>query len=66
MSWNEKSLEIAKDILEKMENGVLNSYTRADVLNGLKEAAMQGMAYECDIAVMPLLNKMNKDKEYET
>ncbi len=48
MSWNEKSKEIAEVILDKMEKGAQNSYTRDDVLNGLREAAMQGMAYECE------------------
>ena len=66
MSWTEKSKEIAVEVLDKMEKGAQNSYTRDDVLNGLREAAMQGMVYECNIAVMPLLNKINKNKEYET
>lgn len=48
MSWNEKATEIAETILEKMEDGVVNSYTRDDVLNGLKEAALKGIQYECD------------------
>ena len=66
MAWKEKSQEIALEILERIENGVLNSYTRADVLHALEEAAIKGMEYECDIAVMPLLNKLNKDKLDET
>lgn len=48
MNWNDKSAEIAIRILDKMENGVLNSYTRDDVLKGLREAALSGMEFECD------------------
>ena len=52
MNWNDKAQEIAKAILEKMEDGVLNSYTRDDVLNGLREAALQGIKFECDCWVL--------------
>lgn len=48
MNWSEKSKIIAKELLEEMEKGVLNSYTRADVLHGLEQAAKKGMAFECD------------------
>ncbi len=48
MNWNEKSKEIAEQVLEEIENGVVNSYTRDDVLRGLQKAAMMGLEYECD------------------
>ncbi len=48
MNWNDKAQEIAETILAKIEDGVVSSYTRDDVLNGLREAAMQGIKYECD------------------
>lgn len=61
MAWKEKSQEIAESILEKAEsNGRVQLLTREDMAAMLSEAAMAGMAYECDIAVMPLLNKLNK------
>lgn len=64
MNWSEKSKEIADAILKKMENGISGtSFSREEILNGLREAAMQGMAHECDIAVMPLLDKINKKSE---
>ncbi len=64
MNWSEKSKEIADAILKKMENGIISgTLTREEILNGLREAAMQGMAHECDIAVMPLLNKINNKSE---
>lgn len=48
MNWSDQAKQIADEILEKMENGVVGSYTRDDVISGLCKAAMQGMAFECD------------------
>lgn len=48
MNWNDKAKEIAVTIIDKMENGVVGSYTRDDVLRGLHEAAIEGMKHECD------------------
>lgn len=48
MNWSDKAKEIAKEILDKMENGVVGSYTRDDVLHALQKAAIDGMAFECD------------------
>lgn len=48
MNWNDQSTKIANDILEKMEDGTVGSYTRDDVIAGLKKAAYMGMQFECD------------------
>lgn len=48
MNWSEKAKEIAEELLDKMENGVVGSYTRDGVLNALQKAAIDGMAFECD------------------
>lgn len=48
MNWSEKSKEIAVDLLEKMEDGIVGSYTRQDVLDYLQKAAYIGMRFECD------------------
>ncbi len=48
MNWNDKAQQIAEELLEKMEDGVVCSYTRDDVLRGLQQAAIKGMAFECD------------------
>lgn len=48
MNWREKSQEIAVELLEKMEVGIVGSYTRQDVLDYLAKAAYMGMQWECD------------------
>jgi hypothetical protein len=48
MNWKEKSEEIATNLLEKMKNDVVGSYTRQDVLDYLQKAAYMGMQWECD------------------
>ena len=48
MNWTDKANKIAEQILEEMENGVVCSYTRDDVITGLKKAAIEGMKFECD------------------
>lgn len=62
MNWSDKANEIADEILNKME-GI---YTHDEVKRALQSAAFQGMEYEFDIAVMSLLDKLNKDKQNET
>ena len=63
MSWSDKAREVATVILEKQEYGILNNYTRNDVLSMMEICFVEGCRYECDIAVMPLLNKLNEDNE---
>lgn len=48
MNWREKSHEIASELLDKMEDGIVGSYTRQDVLDYLAKAAYMGMQWECD------------------
>lgn len=48
MNWSEKAQEIAEEILDEIEGGVVSSYTRDDVIAGLKKAAIEGMKFECD------------------
>lgn len=48
MNWSEKSKQIAAELLEEMEDGVINPDTRADFLQVLEQAAIKGMEYECD------------------
>ena len=48
MNWQEKSHEIASELLDKMEDGIIGSYTRQDVLDYLAKAAYMGMRWECD------------------
>lgn len=48
MNWSDKANEIAYEILEEMEDGVVSSYTRDDVIAGLKKAAIEGMKHECN------------------
>lgn len=48
MNWQEKSKEIAVELLDKMEDGVVSSYTRQDVLAYLQKAAYMGMRWECE------------------
>lgn len=63
MAWRDKAVEIAEKIIDKAEKtGRVQLLTRQDMVEMLASAAIDGMAYECDIAVMPLLNKMNNQK----
>ena len=48
MSWNDKSKEIAVELLDKMEDDIIGGYTRQDVLDYLAKAAYMGMQHECD------------------
>lgn len=48
MNWREKSQKIAVELLDKMEDGIVGSYTRQDVLDYLAKAAYMGMQHECD------------------
>ena len=48
MNWREKSQEIAVELLDKMEDGIIDNYTRQDVLDYLAKAAYMGMEWECD------------------
>ena len=66
MGWKDKAQEIAFEIISKMDESLQGSYTHSDVLQALEQAAITGMAYECDIAVMPLLAKLNKHDDDET
>lgn len=48
MNWSEKSKQIAVELLEEMEDGVINPPSREDFLQVLEQAAIKGMRYECD------------------
>jgi len=48
MNWNEQATQIAEDILDEIEDGIVCSYTRDDVKAGLKKAAYLGMQFECE------------------
>ena len=48
MNWREKSQEIAVELFDKMEDGIVGNYTRQDVLDYLSKAAYMGMEWECD------------------
>lgn len=48
MNWSDKSKEIALQLMEKMEDGIVGNYTRQDVIDNLKKAAYMGMEWECD------------------
>ena len=48
MNWREKSHEIASELLDKMGDGIVGSYTRQNVLDYLAKAAYMGMQWECD------------------
>lgn len=48
MNWSEKAQKIAEEILDEMEGGIVSSYTRDDVIAGLKKAAIEGMKFECE------------------
>lgn len=52
MNWSEKSKEIADSLIEKMDSGIVGSYTRQDVLDYLQKAAYMGMQHECDCWVL--------------
>ncbi len=48
-----------------LEKEGLPSSATSTILPLLEKAALEGMAYECDIAVMPLLEKLNNDNKSE-
>jgi len=56
MKWEDKAKEIADELLEEMERGVVNSYTRDDVHNYLQKAALKGMDFELENWVLQRTN----------
>jgi hypothetical protein len=59
MGWKEKSEEIAGAILEReIKRGAISEKQLEYFKKLLAEAAMEGMKHECDVAVMPLLDKL--------
>lgn len=48
MKWEAKAKEIADEVLEEMEGGIVGSYTRDDVISGLRKAARLGMEWELE------------------
>lgn len=48
MKWEAKAKEIADEVLDEMERGVVGSYTRDDVISGLRNAARLGMEWELE------------------
>jgi len=59
MGWKEKSEEIAGAILKReIKRGAISEKQLEYFQVLFAEAAMEGMKHECDVAVMPLLNKL--------
>lgn len=48
MKWKEKSCQIADEIIRKIGQGAPKTYTREEVLEALRQAAMKGMMWECE------------------
>lgn len=48
MKWRNKAKEIANELMDKMEHGIVGSYTRSDVYESLQKAALQGMEWELE------------------
>ena len=48
MKWRNKAKEIADELMDEMERGVVGSYTRSEVYESLQKAALAGMEWELE------------------
>ena len=48
MNWTDKANEIADKTINSIEDGLGRNYTKEDVINALRNAALEGMKWECE------------------